>query len=154
MNDSGSPTYLPLLSLLLAMFLWASSFIALKIAFRGYDPMVVIFGRMLVASLCFLLVGRRLTRSLRYRKGDYRLLLFMAFCEPCLYFIFEARAIENTTASQAGLITAMLPIMVMAAASLLLKEVVSRKAWLGAALAVAGVIWLTAPRATPSASSI
>ena len=147
MNDSGSPTYLPLLSLLLAMFLWASSFIALKIAFRGYDPMVVIFGRMLVASLCFLLVGKRLTRSLRYRKGDYRLLLFMAFCEPCLYFIFEAKAIENTTASQAGLITAMLPIMVMAAASLLLKEVVSRKAWLGAALAVGGVIWLTAEAA-------
>lgn len=131
------------------MLLWASSFIALKIAFRGFDPMVVIFGRMLVASLCFLIIGKRLANSLHYRKGDYKLIFFMAFCEPCLYFIFEARAIENTSASQAGLITAMLPIMVMAAASILLKEKVSGKAWFGAVLAVIGVCWLTA-ESTPT----
>jgi drug/metabolite transporter (DMT)-like permease len=144
--------YIPSLALILAMVLWSSSFIALKIAFRGYDPMVVIFGRMLVASLCFLCVGKRLARSLDYRTGDYKPILFMAFCEPCLYFIFEAKAIENTTASQAGLITAMLPILVMIAASLFLKEIISRKAWYGAILAVLGVCWLTAG-STPSADA-
>ena len=41
-------------ALILAMVLWASSFIALKFAFRTYDPLVVIFGRMLIASICFL----------------------------------------------------------------------------------------------------
>jgi drug/metabolite transporter (DMT)-like permease len=146
------PKHIPPLLLLLAMFLWASSFIALKIAFRGYDPMVVIFGRMLVASLCFLLVGKRLVRSLDYHPGDYKALLVMAFCEPCLYFIFEALAIENTTASQAGLITAMLPILVMVAASALLGEVISRKSWAGAILAVAGVCWLSA-ESTPSSDA-
>jgi drug/metabolite transporter (DMT)-like permease len=144
--------HIPSLALLLAMILWSSSFIALKIAFRGYSPMVVIFGRMLVASLCFLVVGKRLARSLDYRPGDYKPILFMAFCEPCLYFLFEAKAIENTTASQAGLLTAMLPILVIVAASLLLKEVVSRRAWVGAILAVIGVCWLTA-ESTPSADA-
>ena len=43
-------------SLLIAMVLWASTFVALKLAFRAYDPMVVIFGRMLIASLCALFV--------------------------------------------------------------------------------------------------
>jgi len=144
--------HLPTTALLLAMLLWASSFIALKIAFRGFSPMVVIFGRMLVASVCFLLVGKRLARSLDYRPGDYKPMLFMAFCEPCLYFIFEAKAIENTSASQAGLLTAMLPILVMITASLLLKEVNSRKAWIGAILAVAGVCWLTV-ESTPTADA-
>lgn len=144
--------HLPSLALLLAMILWSSSFIALKIAFRGYSPMVVIFGRMLVASLCFLVVGKRLARSLDYQPGDYKPILFMAFCEPCLYFLFEAKAIENTTASQAGLLTAMLPILVIVAASLLLKEVVSRRAWAGAILAVIGVCWLTA-ESTPTADA-
>ena len=46
--------WLPVASLLLAMLLWASSFVALKLAFRSYHPMVVIFGRMFIASLCFL----------------------------------------------------------------------------------------------------
>ena len=41
---------LPYFSLTLAMLLWASSFVALKLAFRGYHPMQVIFGRMFIAS--------------------------------------------------------------------------------------------------------
>lgn len=144
--------HIPILALLSAMLLWASSFIALKIAFRGFDPMVVIFGRMMVASLCFLVIGKRLARSLDYRPGDYKPLLFMAFCEPCLYFIFEAKAIENTSASQAGLLTAMLPILVMISATFLLKEVNSKKSWFGAILAVIGVCWLTA-ESTPTADA-
>lgn len=131
------------LALILAMLLWASSFIALKFAFKTYDPLVVIFGRMLVASICFLLVAKRVTKAFHYHPGDYKLLLFMALCEPCLYFIFEAKAVENTTASQAGMITAMLPILVMIAAALILKERVSGRAWVGAIIAVTGVCWLT-----------
>ena len=67
----------------------------------------------------------------------------MALCEPCLYFIFEAKAVENTTASQAGLITAMLPILVMVAAAIFLKERIGARSWLGATVAVGGVCWLT-----------
>lgn len=142
-RPEGTLLSLPAIALVLAMVLWSSSFIALKFAFRSYDPMVVIFGRMLVASLCFLVVAKRLATSLHYRKGDYKLILFMAFCEPCLYFIFEAKAVENTTASQAGIITATLPIMTMVAAALFLKERVTVKACIGAVIAMAGVVWLT-----------
>ena len=111
---------IPSLCLVLAMVLWASSFIALKISFRAYDPMVVIFGRMLIASVCFLMIGIRYRRPIHYQKGDYRLLLFMAFCEPCMYFLFEAKALVYTSASQAGMITATLPVLVMIAAWLVL----------------------------------
>ncbi len=130
-------------ALVLAMILWASSFIALKFAFRTYDPLVVIFGRMFIASVCFVIIGKRLAQSLHYRKGDYRLILFMALCEPCLYFLFEAKAVENTTASQAGLITAMLPIMVMIAAAFILKERITRRSIAGSVMAISGVCWLT-----------
>ncbi len=134
---------LPQLGMLIAMVLWASSLIALKIAFRQYDPMVVIFGRMLVASICFLLVGFRLRRAFTYQQGDFKLILLMAFCEPCLYFLFEAQAMLHTTASQAGMVTAILPVMVMISASLLLKEKVNKWSWTGGFLAVGGVSWLT-----------
>ncbi len=136
-------TLVPQLGLLLAMILWASSFIALKIAFRAYDPMVVIFGRMFIASICFLCIGFSLRRKIIYKQGDYKLIFFMAFCEPCLYFLFEAQAIVYTTASQAGMITAILPVLVMIAASFFLHEKVQFKSWLGAAIAVGGVCWLT-----------
>ena len=131
------------IGMVLAMVLWASSFVALKIAFRAYHPMVVIFGRMAVASVCFLILSIWFRHLVGYAKGDYKYLLFMALCEPCLYFLFEAKALENTTASQAGMITAILPILVAVAAGWLLKERVRFNTWLGSFIAVAGVCWLT-----------
>lgn len=136
-------TALPQLSLMMAMVLWASSFVALKIAVGVYDPMVVVFGRMLVASLCLLMVGFRFRRTIQPKRGDAARILFMAFCEPCLYFLFEAQALVYTTASQAGMVTAILPVMVMVAAHRLLGERTGRKGWGGALIAVSGVIWLT-----------
>lgn len=135
-------SWIPALSLIAAMVLYGSSFIALKLAFQSYDPMVVIFGRMVVAGLCFLLFLKRFRRNV-YRKGDFKYLLFMAFCEPCLYFVFEAHAVENTTASQAGMITAILPIMVAVGARFFLQEQISRKTIVGLLLAIAGVCWLS-----------
>jgi drug/metabolite transporter (DMT)-like permease len=135
-------SWLPALSLLGAMVLYGSSFIALKLAFQSYDPMVVIFGRMAVAGLCFLLFLKRFGKNV-YRKGDFKYLLFMAFCEPCMYFVFEAHAVENTTASQAGMITAMLPIMVAVGARFFLHEQISRKTMAGLLLAIVGVCWLS-----------
>jgi len=140
------------LGLIGAMVLWGSSFIALKIAFRAYDPMVVIFARMILASLCFLVFWARLTGGASYRQGDWRWLLLMAFCEPCLYFIFEAKAIQNTSASQAGMITALLPLMVAVAARFFLNERLHMRAMAGFALAVAGAVWLSL-QAQPTADA-
>jgi len=129
-------------SLLSAMVLWAGSYIALKFAFRSYDPMVVIFGRMSLASLCFLFLIKRLRRS-GFQRKQLKALLFMALCEPCLYFIFEAKALENTTASQAGIIAAMLPLMVAVAAHMFLGERIARTSLLGFTVAILGACWLS-----------
>ncbi len=138
-----SPRRLATAGLILAMLLWASSFIALKLAFRHYDPMVVIFGRMLVASICFLCFLRQLKKGFYFQFRDLKALLFMALCEPCLYFIFEANAIKNTSASQAGMLTAMLPLLVAVTAYLFLKERIHRSTIAGFLIAIGGVCWLT-----------
>ena len=134
--------WLPLVSLVAAMLLWASSFVALKLAFRSYDPMVVIFGRMFLASLFFLPFIPSF-RRIRFRRGDLKYLALMALCEPCLYFVFEARAMENTTASQAGMITAMMPLLVAILAWFFLRERISRLTLAGFVLAIVGAVWLS-----------
>ncbi len=134
--------WLPVMSLLAATLLWASSFVALKIAFAHFDPMVVIFGRMLVGSLCFLFLPS-IFRNLAWQPGDLRRMALMALCEPCLYFIFEARAVENTTASQAGMITAILPLLVAVVARMVLKEHLTRRTLTGFFIAIVGVVWLS-----------
>lgn len=133
---------MPFFSLVTAMILWASSFIALKIAFQGYHPMIVIFGRMVVGSICFLVFYRQLRHTV-IKREDVKYLLFMAVCEPCIYFIFEAKALELTSASQAGLITAMLPLMVALGATVFLKERISRQTVVGFLIAISGACWLS-----------
>ncbi len=130
-------------ALVLAMVLWSSSFIALKYAFTSFDPHFVIWGRMFTALLCFLLVIRKVWSGFRYQSGDWKYLLMMTAGEPCLYFLFEAAALQHTTAAQAGMITALLPLTVAVGAALFLAEQVSRQTYLGFSVAIVGTIWLS-----------
>jgi drug/metabolite transporter (DMT)-like permease len=125
-----------------AMMVWASSFIALKSSIGPIGPMSVIFLRMLIASICFLYFIKGFSK-LQFSKDDIKYIILMVFFEPCLYFIFEAKALQYTTAGQAGMITSMMPLITAIGAGIVLKEVITRKLLIGSLLAVAGGIWLS-----------
>jgi len=133
---------LPLASLILAMFLWGSSFVAMKLAMQEYHPMVIIFGRMAVASLAFLFFLPRF-QKIRIRRQDRHLFVIMAMSEPCLYFFFEALALQNTSAAQASLITTMLPLLITIASVFFLGERASKQTLIGLFLAMGGAILLS-----------
>jgi len=126
----------------LAMLLWASSFIALKIAFISYSPMFVIWARMLIATTCFIFFIKQVLRF-EYRAGDWKLLLVMAALEPCLYFILEAEALQLTSASQAGTVTALNPLLVAFIAFFSLGEKISRRQLTGFLVSLLGVVALS-----------
>ena len=128
--------------LLTAMMTWASSFIALKSAIGPLGPMSVVFGRMIVASLCFVYFIKGFMK-LEFTKKDIKYILLMTAFEPCLYFIFEAKALQLTTASQAGMITSMMPLMTAIGAGIALKEVITKKVIIGSFIAVIGAVWLS-----------
>ncbi len=138
-----SSTYKSKLALLTAMIIWSTSFVILKVTFRTFDPMFVIWGRQILASIAFLFVIKKLWKRCEYRRGDIRYLLLMSFFEPCLYFVFEAMAIVNTTASQAGMLTSMLPLLVAITAFFILKERTTPMTWVGFLTAIAGAVVLS-----------
>ena len=148
------------LALFGAVLLWSSSFIALKIAVSAFDPMVMVFGRMLSSLVALTLlratVWRRAEAPMlldrRVTRREWKYIVLLALCEPCFYFVFEGYAMIYTTASQAGMVVAALPLAVVVAAWLLLGERPHRRVWIGFVLAVAGVVWLSAgSEATESA---
>ncbi|WP_395505716.1 DMT family transporter [Ectopseudomonas hydrolytica] len=138
----GRGSALAMAALVLAMALWGSSFIALKLAFAELPALWVIAGRMLLGALVFLAAWRWRGR-VDYRRGDWKYLLALTACEPCLYFIFEALALQHTSASQAGMITALLPLLVALGAYLFLHERLTRTTLAGFALALGGALWLS-----------
>jgi drug/metabolite transporter (DMT)-like permease len=138
----GQGSGVAVICLVVAMALWGSSFIALKVAFAELPAMWVIFGRMALGSLVFLLAWRWSGR-MQYRPGDWKFLLGLAACEPCLYFLFEALALQNTSASQAGMVTALLPLLVAVGAFIFLRERISRTTQAGFLIALVGAVWLS-----------
>ena len=142
MPADTSRNWLAVAGLVLATLLWGSSFVAMKLAFQVYHPMVVVAGRMVVASLCFLALWPRF-RHIRVRPADRFYLVLIVLFEPCLYFLFEAGALTYTSASQAGVIVALLPVMVVVSAGIFLREKMTPWALSGLAAAVVGAIGLS-----------
>ncbi len=124
------------------MILWASTFIFMKFAFETHDPMVVLFGRNLVASLCAFFFPFAF-KNIQLRTKDLKYIVAMVIFEPCLYFIFEAQALSYTSASQAAMISTIMPMSIAIGAWIFLKESLTLRTLLGFFVAVAGGIVLT-----------
>jgi len=127
-----------------AVIIWAASFIAMKVAVSELGAFPTIFLRMLlaVAVLVFFLPRVRREKD-QFQPGDGWLLLGLILCEPCLYFVFEGMALTLTSASEAGMITALHPFMVTLAAFYFLKETINHRMIIGGLCAVAGAILLS-----------
>lgn len=140
--------------IVLAVFIWAASFIAMKIAVAELGAFVTVFLRMIlaVAVLAFFLPKVSLERK-NYQAGDGWLLAALILCEPCLYFVFEGLALTYTSASEAGMITSLHPFLVTIAAFYCLKEKVNSRMILGGLIAVAGALLLSVSGESTEAGS-
>lgn len=143
---------LPVAALLAAVFLWGGSFAAMRLAVQAMHPLTVVWLRMIIALAAVLPFAGRLKID-AYRSGDWKLLAPMVILQPCLYFLLESNALRYTTSSQAGVISALVPLLVAVGAWLMLAEPVARHAFVGLALAVAGVAVLSLTGAGDAAAA-
>ncbi len=134
--------FLPTAALLAAVLLWGGSFAAMRHTVLALNPWSVMWLRMVIALMVILPFCRRLQIK-RYQRGDWRLLLPMVLMQPCLYFLLESYALKLTTSSQAGVISASVPLMVAVGARLILSEALGRRAVVGLCLSIGGVAVLS-----------
>ncbi len=133
---------LPMAALLTAVLLWGGSFAAMRLAVKALSPWTVMWIRMATALVLLLPFTGKLMPS-DYRKGDWMLLIPMVLFQPCLYFLLESYALTYTTSSQAGIISASVPLMVALGAWLILAEPLTRYSLAGLGISITGVIFLT-----------
>ena len=131
------------LAAVLATILWGGAYVAMKFVLQSFHPMTMIFLLLVIASILFLFFIPSLRQKQTYTKGDWRIFSILVICQPCLYLIFEGYALSYTSASQAGMLSATLPIFVGAFGYFLLKEKLSLIAWIGCIIAICGAAWLS-----------
>ncbi|MGB9790320.1 EamA family transporter [Thermotoga caldifontis] len=96
------------------------SFLFTKNALDYVKPLTFLSYRFFVASLFFLFL--LLSRAIRLGKKPYWKLWKLIVFQPILYFLFETIGLQRINASEAGMIVALIPILVNVLAIFLLKE--------------------------------
>ncbi len=129
-------------ALLCAVLFWGSSFVAVKVVLETIPPSAYMFIRFSAASLIFIVI--------LIKKNDWKIsarnhlkLAAVAVFEPGLYFIFETRGLQTTSASSASIIIAAVPAVVAFSAAIFLKEKPGIKGWAGILISIIGVSLIT-----------
>jgi len=115
------------------------SFVATKYALRGFEPL-------LLALLRFALAGGILWVVWRLRRGPERVsraelgrLALLGFVSLTVYFSFENLGIARTSASEAAILIAAIPLFVVILNTFTLRERTTARQWAGIALSFAGI---------------
>jgi drug/metabolite transporter (DMT)-like permease len=135
-------TLLPIAAIMTAVLFWGVSFVGMRLVLRELSPMATMWCRLITAFAVILPFFRSLIPD-NYMKGDWKLLLPMVLFQPCLYFLLETNALMLTTSTQAGVISASVPVFVAIGARFFFHESMRRGTIAGLALSIAGVVFLT-----------
>lgn len=118
------------------------SFLFTKVALDHVDPLRLIGFRFALAAIVSSLLALTKLIKLSLKGKNLRPLLWIAFFQPLAYFIFETTGISRTSSSQAGMMIALIPIVVAVLSSVVLKEKVLGTQWLFIIMSVAGVLFI------------
>jgi drug/metabolite transporter (DMT)-like permease len=130
----------------LAMLFWGLSFIWTRLALADFDPISVIFFR-LVLSAAILWFFIRITRSQeKIEKNDRRWFLLLALSEPFFYFLGENFGLQYVSPAVTSAIIATIPLITPLVAFVFLKEKIDKYIVTGVLLSFFGIIYMLVNR--------
>ncbi|MBN2135909.1 MAG: DMT family transporter, partial [Acidobacteria bacterium] len=101
---------------------FGSAFIAMKIALKSINPMMLIFLRYFICVILLNVFVSRFYQKQQIKKKDYKYLIILGLIEPFIFYILDAYGLKYTTAVRAALILAITPVIVAVLAVPFLKE--------------------------------
>ncbi len=124
--------------------IFGCSFLASKLALQHISPLGLLAYRFLLAFIVFEVL--RLTKIIHisFSKSSLKLLGLVVLCQPVLYFLFETFALKLTTSSEAGMMIALIPIVVVILSTTILKEKPSLPQLIAIILSIVGIIFIQA----------
>lgn len=131
---------MPYLASTVSCTIFGLSFLFSKRALVSADPFSLLSFRFLAAFLLLTILLFFKVIKVNYSNKPTGLLLLLGIMQPVIYFTFETFGLKYATSSQAGLIIALIPIVVTILSSVILNESPTLKQLLFIILSVSGVI--------------
>ncbi|MBV2247518.1 MAG: DMT family transporter [Lentimicrobium sp.] len=123
-----------------SMFLWALTFIWFKKAVAWYEPVTIIFLRLVLASLLLYSFAKLSRQYQAVKRSDYKWFMLLALSEPFFYFIGESFGLKYVSTTISSAIIATIPLFSPLAAALFTREKVTFFAWSGIIVSFAGIL--------------
>lgn len=121
-------------------WLWGMTFLGSKIALTELTPIEVLAGRWSISMAAFLLMRAAGVIRVHYFGKPVWKLLLVALAQPCINCLCETAGVDLTTATEASVMYAMIPVSVAALSAVFLKEKLNRDTVIGIVLAVIGAV--------------
>lgn len=127
------------ISVFLAMLFWSYTFIWYKKVYDFYNPITVVFFRLIISSVFLFLLMYPLKRLQKIQKGDLRYFILVSIFNPFLYFIGESYGIKYVSSTLAAVIIATIPLFTSFTSSYFLKEKITKMNSIGILVSIIGV---------------
>lgn len=143
MSEQKQSNAASILSVLGALILWGSSFVAIKFAYTTYSPLTLAVVRFIVATV--ILGGLTLLpkNRVKLQKKDIFTVAICGFTGIMLYAVLQNIAMQWTSASSATLIIASYPIITLLMESIIYKKKLSAIKIVAILIAIVGVVILS-----------
>jgi drug/metabolite transporter (DMT)-like permease len=129
---------LPILAVILANVLWGISTPLIKVGLQSIPVPIFISTRFFVAALLLMPLARRVWRP--FKGSQWLMLILAAVLDITLSVPAVNLGLTKTTASNAGIIWLLMPVLLFLLSVAFLKEKLSLKTFIGIMLALAGAL--------------
>lgn len=134
--------FLPVAAGVVTCTIFGLSFLFSKKALGIVDPFELLSFRFLLAFLVMSALVMLKVIKINYKGKNMKNLILLSIMQPIIYFIFETYGIKFSSSSQAGMMIALIPIVVAIMSSYFLKEKPSVLQWTFICLSVLGVMFI------------
>jgi drug/metabolite transporter (DMT)-like permease len=124
----------------LSMLFWGLSFVWFKIVVKCYDPITIIFLRLIISG-SLMIIFMFLTRSQQTIKREHlKYFLLLSFSQPFCYFLGESFGLTMVSSTIASVIIATIPLFSPIAAYFMVKEKVTIHILAGIIVSFTGIL--------------
>lgn len=136
--------YLPYIAGVAVSIIFGMSFMFTKQALDSFGTFHLLAFRFTLAALSLTVLALTGIMRLQFKNKPMKELILLCFFQPIAYFIFETIGVKNTSSSQAGMMIALIPVVVTLMAIFFLGEKPSRAQGAFVVVSVIGVVFIIA----------